>query len=272
MLIGATADDMLISCESTRFLLDSDWGRFGTRAHGELRQSYGELCRMRTKGRKSFNLFGERCVDSTQREPRRRYCFPGLQVHSSKGRKQTERQQQQQPAVWDTATHGLHQNWHPSSIFPRLSSLCACGYEYKKTSPAGTLYFPTAAIDSERWTLGSPRPQISSRDTKADFVLLNGQLCEHRLHAEVVVQIYREWPEAWLLSQLLIKHSSSQSHAGFNKILQRQDCAQRGWYQCISNHFQPVHHHAYSCTVRRKGRKWRESVFFLFRVGILFRL
>lgn len=223
------------------------------------------------RGGKSFNLFGERCVDSAQREPQRRYCFPGLQVHSSKGRKQTERQQQQeQRAAWETATHSLLQNWHPSSIFPRLSSLCACGHKYKNTSPARTLYFPTAAIDSERWTLGSPRPQISSRDTKADFVLVNGQLCEHSLHAEVVVQIYRDWPEAWLLSQLLIKHSSSQSHAKFNKILQRQDCAQRGWYQCSSNNFQPVRHHAYSCAVRRQSRKLRQSVLSLFWVGIIF--
>lgn len=53
-------------------------------AHIEMRQSYYE-----NKGVESFNLRGEWCVNGSRLEPQRRYCFPGLQVCSGKGRKQT---------------------------------------------------------------------------------------------------------------------------------------------------------------------------------------
>lgn len=63
----------------------------------------------------------------------------------------------------------------------------------KKISSARMVFSQSLSIPN-----AEPRVYLvhSQSCTKADFVLLNGQLCEHSLHAEVVFQIYREWPEA----------------------------------------------------------------------------
>lgn len=184
-------------------------------------ESYGEIRHDKNKGEESLNLSGEQLVDGARREPRRRCCCPGLQVYCSKQENNLSdssraRQRERPPRT------ALLQNGHPSSTFQRLSVPCAPGHERggenkKNPSPARRAFSQLLSIpDAENLGFTSSAHIEQSR-TEADSVSLNGQPGEHNLQAEVVAQIYGERPEAGLLSQLLIKHSSSQSQAEFNK-------------------------------------------------------